>query len=381
MIFPISEYNMNNATATVAEAAVLRSIGGPFALEKIQVAAARADEVLVRMVGVGICHTDIACRDGFPIPMPVVLGHEGAGVVEAVGSSVKGIKPGDHVVLAFNSCGRCAACSQERPSACANFLPFNFGGVRIADGSSPLSQDDKPLHGVFFGQSSFATYAIAGAINTVVVDSKLPLRILGPLGCGIMTGAGAAINSVNLRSGQSLAVFGGGTVGLSALLGAKAIGAGKVFVVEPNAKRRASAMQLGAAMAIDPCDGSDVVSAIKTASEGGVDHAVDTTAIPSVIRQAMDCVRGGGILALVGIPAPDAAIPATLLDLLMKNVTLKPVVEGDANPQTFVPKMLALHAAGKFPFDRLITEFPFAQINEAMLATERGEVIKPVLVF
>jgi Zn-dependent alcohol dehydrogenase len=372
---------MNNATTTVAEAAVLRKIGGPFSLETIRIAAPRAGEVLVRMVGVGICHTDIACRDGFPIPLPIVLGHEGSGVVEEVGSGVRGIKPGDQVVLAFNSCGSCSACLQERPSACANFLPFNFGGVRIADGSSPLSQDDKPVHGVFFGQSSFATYAISGAINTVVVNSTLPLEILGPLGCGIMTGAGAAINSVNLQSGQSLAVFGGGTVGLSALLGAKAIGSGKVFIVEPNAKRRALALQLGAAMAIDPRDGGDIASAIRNASDGGVDHAIDTTAIPAVIRQAMDCVRGGGILALVGIPAPDAVIPATLLDLLMKNVTLKPVVEGDANPQTFVPKMLALHAAGKFPFDKLITKFPFAQINEAMQATERGEVVKPVLVF
>jgi aryl-alcohol dehydrogenase/geraniol dehydrogenase (NAD+) len=372
---------MNNTKATVAKAAVLRKVGGPFAIEPITVAAPRDDEVLVRIVGVGVCHTDIACRDGFPIPMPVVLGHEGAGIVEAVGAKVTRVRPGDRVVIGFNSCGGCHACKAEHPSACAQFLAFNFGGVRIADGSTPLSQDGKPVHAVFFGQSSFATYAIARETNTVAVSTALPLELLGPLGCGIMTGAGAAINSLGIQAGQTLAVFGAGTVGLSALLGARAVGAGKVFVVEPSAKRRAMAMELGAALAIDPRGGTDTVAAIKEASGGGVNYAVDTTAIPAVIGQAINCVLSGGAVGLVGIPAPDAAIPATLLDLLVKNVTLKPVVEGDANPQTFIPKMLALQAAGKFPFDRLITKFPFASINEAMHAAETGDVIKPVLTF
>ena len=370
-----------STSPTTAKAAILRKIGGPFAIEQIEVAAPRDDEVRVRMVGVGVCHTDIACRDGFPIPMPVVLGHEGSGIVESVGANVKKIRVGDHVVLAFNSCGTCHACAREHPSACAAFLPFNFGGVRISDGSTPLSQDSKPIHGVFFGQSSFATYAIAREINTVVVSKELPLELLGPLGCGIMTGAGSAINSLSLQAGQSLAVFGAGTVGLSALLGARAVGGGKVFVVEPSATRRALALELGATKAFDPKDGSDIAAAIKEASGGGVNHAVDTTAIPAVIGQAVNCVLSGGTVALVGIPAPDAAIPATLLDLLVKNVTLKPVVEGDANPQTFVPRMLALHQQGKFAFDRLISKFPFAQINEAIHATESGKVVKPVLVF
>jgi Zn-dependent alcohol dehydrogenase len=364
---------------TAAKAAVLRKVGGPFAIEPIAVAAPRDDEVLVRIVGVGVCHTDIACRDGFPIPLPVVLGHEGSGVVEAVGEKVARIRVGDHVVLAFNSCGTCHACEHEHPAACVQFLAFNFGGVRISDGSTPLSQDNQPVHGVFFGQSSFATHAIAREINTVVVSAKLPLELLGPLGCGIMTGAGAAIISLNLQPGQSLAIFGAGTVGLSALLGARAVGAGTVFVVEPSAKRRALALELGATRTFDPRDGSDLVADVKAASGGGIDHAIDTTALPAVIGQAINCILPGGVLGLVGIPAPDAAIPATLLDLLVKNVTLQPIVEGDANPQSFVPKMLALYEAGKFPFDRLITTYPFAQINEAIHAAERGEVVKPVL--
>jgi aryl-alcohol dehydrogenase/geraniol dehydrogenase (NAD+) len=333
------------------------------------------------MVGVGVCHTDIACRDGFPIPMPVVLGHEGSGVVEAVGKKVDRIRVGDHVVLAFNSCGTCRACKHEHPAACTQFLAFNFGGVRISDGSTPLSQDNQPLHGVFFGQSSFSSYAIAREINTVVVSAKLPLELLGPLGCGIMTGAGAAINSLSIQPGQSIGIFGAGTVGLSALLGARAAGAGDVFVVEPSAKRRALALELGAAKAFDPRDGSNLVDDLKAASGGGLDHAIDTTALPAVVGQAINCILPGGVIGLVGIPAPDAAIPATLLDLLVKNVTLQPVVEGDANPQSFIPKLLALYQEGRFPFDRLITKYPFAQINEAIRDAERGEVVKPVLIF
>ena len=257
---------MNLDTKTrPAQAAVVRQTGGPFGIESIEVAAPRNGEVLVRMVGVGVCHTDMACRDGFPVPMPIVLGHEGAGVIEAIGEGVKRVRVGDHVVLAFNSCGTCQACNQEHPAACLQFLAFNFGGVRISDGSTPLSQRGTSIHGVFFGQSSFSTHAIAHEINAVVVSPTLPLEILGPLGCGIMTGAGSAINSINIQPGQSLAIFGAGTVGLSALLGARAVGADKVVVIEPSAKRRALALELGASAAFDPRETKDLVAAIRDA--------------------------------------------------------------------------------------------------------------------
>jgi aryl-alcohol dehydrogenase/geraniol dehydrogenase (NAD+) len=360
---------------------VLKKLGGPLVIEAISIAAPREDEILVRMIGVGICHTDIACRDGFPVPLPIVLGHEGSGIVEAVGDRVTKIRKGDHVVLAFNACGVCRSCQHEKPYACVQFLAANFGGARIGDGSSALSQGDASIHGSYFGQSSFATYALATEINTVKVPDDLPLEILGPLGCGIMTGAGAALNTLQLQPGQSLAIFGAGTVGLSALMAARAAGAGKVFVIEPSARRRSLAMELGATDALDPAGGGDIVTVIKNTSAGGTDLALDTTAIPAVISQALNCVVPGGSLGLVGIPHPEAAIPATLLDLLVKNVSLRPVVEGDANPHTFIGELLGWFQAGKFPFDRLIKKFPFADINEAMHATERGEVVKPVLIF
>lgn len=370
-----------SAGPVTANAAVLRGVGGPMNFEQIDVAPPRDDEVLVRMVGVGICHTDIVCRDGFPVPLPIVLGHEGAGIVEAIGAKVSNVKPGDHVVLAFNSCGHCPNCERELPATCFQFLPMNFAGMRISDGSSPLSQNGQPIHGMFFGQSSFATYAIARAVNTVRISDAVPLEILGPLGCGIMTGAGAVMNSLQPQPTDSLAIFGGGAVGLSALLAANAIGVGKIYVVEPNAERRNLALELGADKVFDPKDGSDVVAAIKAESGGGVRFAIDATGIAAVVGQAINATLPGGTVGLLGVPPPDAQIPVGLLDLLVKGVTLRPITEGDANPQTFIPKMIELFQQGRFPFDRLITRFSFDQINEAMHAAESGKAIKPVLVF
>jgi aryl-alcohol dehydrogenase/geraniol dehydrogenase (NAD+) len=367
--------------STSAKAAVVRKVGAPFTIEQVEVGAPREDEVLVRMVGAGVCHTDALCRGGFPVPMPIVLGHEGAGVVEAIGENVKNVKPGDHVVLSFNSCGGCKSCKDDHPATCAQFLAFNFGGVRLADGSTPLSQGGAPVHGMFFGQSSFATYAIARAVNTVKVPRSLPLEIAGPLGCGVQTGAGAVINSLRPGPKDSLVIFGGGAVGLSALLGARAIGVEKVFVVEPIESRRQLAKELGAAGTFDPRGGGDVVAAIKESSGGGVTHALDATGIPAVIGQAINCVLPGGVVGMLGVPPPDAQVPATLLDLLVKGVTLRPITEGDANPQTFIPQMVELHQQGKFPFERLVTKFRFDEINEAFHASETGKAVKPVLVF
>ncbi|TVT48639.1 MAG: NAD(P)-dependent alcohol dehydrogenase [Denitromonas halophila] len=366
---------------TAARAAVLRAAGGPLTIEDVRISAPKGDEVLVRIVGVGVCHTDIVCRDAFPVPLPIVLGHEGAGVVEAVGEAVTRVKPGDHVVLSFNSCGHCGNCEHEHPSNCVQMLPLNFGGAQRVEGGTTLDASGNPVTTLFFGQSSFGNYALAREINTVAVDKDVPLDILGPLGCGVQTGAGAAINSVGLKAGQSLAVFGGGSVGLSALLGAVAVDASMVIIVEPNADRRALAIELGATHAIDPFACDDVAAKIKELSGGGVTHSIDTTGISPVIGNAINCTLPGGTVGMLGFAAPEAPVPATLMDLLTKSVTLRPITEGDADPQKFIPYMVALYKAGKFPFDKLIRKYPFEQINEACEATEKGTAIKPVLVF
>ena len=364
-----------------ARAAVLRAVGGPFVIEDISVAAPRGFEVRVRMVGVGMCHTDLVARDGFPVPMPIVLGHEGSGVVEAVGPDVTGLAIGDHVVLSFNSCAACPSCADTLPAYCYNFLANNFSGVRPEDGSSALSQDGNVVHGNFFGQSSFGSYAIAHQRNTVKVDKDLPLELLGPLGCGIQTGAGAAVLSVGTRAGQSLAIFGGGAVGLSALLGARAVDAGMVIVVEPNAERRKLALELGATHVIDPTETADVLAAIKELSGGGVHNALDTTGIPSVIAVAVETMLPNGMLGLIAVPPPEAMLPANMMSMLIRGVGVKSITEGDADPQTFIPRMIEWYKAGKFPFDRLLKFFSFSEINEAARASETGAAIKPVLTF
>jgi len=363
-----------------ATAAIIRNVGGPFLIEDVEVQSPIGAEVLVRVVGVGMCHTDLVARDGFPVPMPIVLGHEGSGIVEAVGPDVKGLTVGDHVVLSFDSCAACATCDEHLPAYCHNFLAYNFAGVRLADGSTSLSKGDEVIHGNFFGQSSFASFAIAHERNTVKVDKDLPLEILGPLGCGVQTGAGAAVLSVGLKPGQSLAIFGGGAVGLSALLGARAVGAGTVIVIEPNAERGKLALELGASHVINPKECDDVLTKVKELGGGaGVNHALDTTGIPDVIAIAVETMTANGMLGLIAVPPPEAMLPANMMSMLVRGVGVKYITEGDADPQTFIPQMLEWYKAGKFPFDKLIKTFPFAQINEAAHASETGQAIKPVL--
>jgi aryl-alcohol dehydrogenase len=364
----------------LARAAVMRAPRSPFQIEDVSVAAPRADELLVRIVGTGVCHTDIVCRDAFPVPTPMVLGHEGAGVVAALGSAVHGFAVGDHVVLSFNSCGACPNCASHEPAYCHHFMSLNFAGVRLEDNSSPLSQGDEKIHGNFFGQSSFASLAIVRASNAVKIDKALPLELMGPLGCGIQTGAGAIMNSLKVRPGRSLAIFGAGAVGLSAVMAAKVVGAGAIVVIEPNARRRALALELGASAALDPI-GVDVAAAIRALSPGGVDYALDTSGIPAVIGQAAESLLPNGMLGLLGMPPPDAPMPMTIMSLIMRGAGVKAIVEGDSDPQTFIPELIALYQQGKFPFDRLIKTFPFEQINSAIAASEDGSVIKPVVVF
>ncbi len=363
------------------QAAVARDAATPWTIEDVELADPRDDEILVRMVGVGICHTDIACKAGlFPVPMPIVLGHEGAGVVEAVGAQVSTLKVGDHVVLSFDACGHCRNCARHNPAYCFEFFPRNFSGGRFGDGSKTLADRDGPLNSVFFSQSSFATYAIAREANAVAVDKDLPLDILGPLGCGIQTGAGAAVNSLAMGQGDSLAIFGAGAVGLSALLGARAVNAGAVIVVEPNAARRQFALELGATHAIDPVATTDVLGKIRELT-GGVNFAFDTTGIPAVVGVAIETLLPGGMLGMVGGPPPDAMLPANMMSMLGRGITTKYIIEGDSDPKTFIPQMLAWYREGKFPFDRMIRKFAFEDINQAVHATETGEVIKPVLTF
>ena len=366
-------------TSTIsARAAVLRSSEAPFRIERVNIEAPRSDEVLVRIVATGICHTDMVMRDqALPTPQPVVLGHEGAGIVEAVGVDIFHVQPGDHVVLAFNSCGHCASCNDLAPAYCVEFGPRNFMGSR-PDGTSPLSGEGGLIHANIFGQSSFATHAIARGRNTVKVSKDVPLERLGPLGCGVMTGAGAVMNALQVRTGSSIAIFGTGAVGLSAVMAAKAVGATTIIAVDINKDRLDLARESGATHTI-PATRPDLAAALTEATEGHLNYAIDTTARPGVIRTAADALGPCGVLGLVGASAPGDELNFDA-DLIMSGGrVVRGIVEGDADPHVFIPKLVALHAEGRFPFDRLIRYYRFEDINTALLDGEQGRTVKPVL--
>lgn len=360
------------------QAAVVHKTGGLFQIENLQLGDPRRDEVLVRIAGVGVCHTDLVCRDQyFPVPLPCVFGHEGSGVVEEVGSDVTKVKAGDHVVLSFASCGRCANCLAGKPAYCAQLYQHNFLGTRL-DGTNALSAGASgEVHGHFFSQSSFGTYALASERNTVKVDPTVPLWLLGPLGCGVQTGAGAVMNSLQPKAGTTMAVFGAGTVGLSAVMAARLCGCSTIIAVDPVEGRRKLALELGATDAIDPT-ATDPVTRIQELTKGGCHHSLECTGLPSVVRQAVESLALTGVCGVIGVSRLGTEISLDMNSILFGR-GLRGIIEGDSIPDEFIPTLIKLHAQGRFPFDRLITPFEFHDIQAAVEASERGDVIKAVL--
>jgi aryl-alcohol dehydrogenase len=362
-------------------AAVAYQPHGDFVIETLDLAPPEPGEVLVRIAGVGLCHTDIVFRDQFvPFALPAVLGHEGAGVVEAVGPGVTKVAPGDSVVLGFASCGTCPRCAEHLPSYCREFVPRNYGGLRMS-GTSGLSRAGTPVTGAFFGQSSFASHALADQRNVVKVDATgLDLAILGPLGCGFQTGAGAVMRSLDCGRGSTIAVFGGGPVGLAGVMAAHHRGCARVILVEPVAARRAIALELGATDVIDPADG-DIASAIRALLPEGIDFALETSGRVPVAEAALASLASRGMLGLVGVPPrPEDALAINLAGVITFGHRVIGIIEGDSDLDGFIPELIALHRAGNFAFDRLVKTFPLAEINEAIAAQARGECIKAVLI-
>ena len=358
-------------------AAVVREPSGPFVVESLDLDEPREDEVLVRIVGVGLCHTDLSCRDQmYPVPLPAVLGHEGSGVVESVGSKVTRVQPGDHVVLSYRSCGECRNCLRGDPSHCLKIFDCNFSGMRD-DGSCSLHQHGEQVHCNFFGQSSFANYALATEVNTVKVDKDLPLEMLGPLGCGIQTGAGAVMNSLAVEPGSSIAIFGCGSVGLSAIMAAVVVGCTSIIAVDPNPERLKLATSLGASSTIDPSV-QDPVQRIVEITDGGADYSLECTALPTVFRQAVDSLTVTGVCGLVGA-APMGTEVSLDMNSIMFGRTVKGVVEGQSVPNLFIPILAELFRQGRFPLDKLVTFYPLGDVERAVRDSEEGKVVKAVL--
>ena len=360
-------------------AAVARSTGGDLSIENLKLEAPREDEILVKIVATGVCHTDLVVMAGhLPTPMPVVLGHEGAGVVEAVGDKVSKVKPGDTVVLTFNSCGSCPSCQDDAMAYCYEFFPRNFFATR-ADGSMALKDESGEVHSNFFGQSSWATHALAHERNVIKVEAtseELPL--LGPLACGIQTGAGAVMNALQVAEGKSFVVFGAGSVGLSAVMAAKVQGATTIVAVDLHDQRLEIAKELGATHGINAAS-DNVVEQIKEITGAGANFALDTTGLSPVIRQAVDSLAPRGRAAVLGAPLPGSEISVDNTDFMSTGKVLMGVVEGESDGDTFIPKLIDLWKTGQFPFDKLVRFYDFEEINQAVHDSHEGTAIKPIV--
>lgn len=357
------------------KAAVHHTPGQPARIERVDLEAPRSDEILVRMCATGVCHTDYAFADREDlVPTPIVLGHEGAGVVQSVGESVADLRPGDHVVLSIDSCGGCRSCLQGSPAYCDEMPLRHFSGGR-PDGSSPLSNADGRINGMFFAQSSFATHAVAPARAAVKVPSQVPLEILGPLGCGIQTGAGTVFNIFKPQLGDTIAIFGAGSVGLSAVLAARVAQASKIIAVDLVDSRLELAREFGATHTINAGE-TDAVSAIVELT-GGVDFAFDNTGNTQVIRQAFDALATRGELAIANAHG----------DLnfdgfgILTGKSIRGVLEGNSIPRRFIPQLIEMFERGQFPFDRMISFYDFDDFQTAIEDARSGRCIKPVLRF
>jgi len=361
---------------TQARAALTPCCGAGWTMTDVQLDEPRGDEILVRIVATGICHTDISVRDQhLPIPLPAVLGHEGAGVVERVGPAVTELVPGDHVVLTVINCGKCNNCLGGSPTYCEQMMQLNFSGRRL-DGSALIRRGEEEVSGGFFGQSSFATFALATERNAVKVPKDIDLSLLGPLGCGIQTGAGTVFNTLRPEIGSSIVIFGVGAVGLSAIMAARVAGCTSIIAVDLHANRLELARELGATHVIDPLAG-DIVQAVR-AIGGGVNYAIDTSANTTVIRQAVDCLLPMGRCTMVGVSRPGAEVTVPVMSLFFGQ-TLGGAVEGNAVPKILIPRLIELWRQGRFPFERMVKFYDFEQINQAVADSASGATLKAIL--
>jgi aryl-alcohol dehydrogenase len=358
-------------------AAVATKPKSPLELRELTLAEPEGNEILIKTVATGICHTDLLLRDGIFGPnLPVIPGHEGVGIVEAVGNDVKDLKIGDHVALSQSSCGYCSDCRRAHPMNCRNYVQYNLSGARPNGKRAILDAD---IASNFVGQSSFSSYILATENNAAKLPKDFDLKIAAPLGCGMATGAGTVMNAMQPPVGATMAVFGCGAVGLAAIMASKIRRCSVIIAVDMHDSRLEMAQSLGATHVISG-KSKDVVEQIQKITDGGADFTIDAVGLPVVVRNAISSARLGGHCALLGLDSLGKEIPI-LLDWMAFNRKLQGVILGDQIPQIFIPQMVQLQQDGLFPFERFITHYPFEQINEAIADAESGKVIKPVLLF
>lgn len=359
-------------------AAVVHERSGPFTIEELDLCDPRSDELLVEVVASGMCATDLHGRDAYyPTKFPKVFGHEGAGIVRAVGGAVTKFKPGDHVLMAYPWCGECPNCKAHRQSYCLHAFDLKMNGTR-ADGSILHSKKGKPVYSAFFQQSSFGNFTIANERFAVKVRNEAPIEHVCALACGGQTGAGAVLNVMKPRSGDSFVVFGIGTVGLSGLMAAKISGCDPIIAVDVHEHRLKLARELGATHTINHSGSNDVVAEIKNVTGIGSRYTLETSALPAVFREAVESLMPAGMCVLLGSARKGTEVTLEM-PFVQNGREVRGVIQGDSVPQEFIPVLVDHILAGRFPVDRLITFYPLADINHAAAESASGKTIKPVL--
>ncbi|HEY7247135.1 MAG TPA: NAD(P)-dependent alcohol dehydrogenase [Xanthobacteraceae bacterium] len=359
-------------------AAVAHERFGPFSIEQLELTEPRPDELLVKVIASGMCQTDQHGRDGYyNTPLPAVFGHEGAGIVAEVGKAVTQFAPGDHVVISFPWCGQCANCTRRMESHCQSNFALKMRGTR-PDGSTLMRREGAPIYSAFFQQSSFATYAIANERFAVKIRKDAPLELVGPFACSGQTGAGAVLNSMRPQPGDPFVVFGVGAVGLSGLMAARIAGCAPIIAVDVHERRLALARELGATHCITQAGRTDVAAKIREITGQGVRYALEASAQPSALREAVRSLMPAGTCVLLG--SARAGTEVTLeMPFLQFGRTLHGVIQGESHPQEFIPQLVDLLMQGKMPVEKLITFYPLADINRAAEDSNNGTTIKPVL--
>ena len=352
-----------------------------FEEREVDLAEPGRDEVLVRIVAAGVCHTDAITRAGdMPMPFPSVLGHEGSGVVEAVGEGVTQVAAGDGVVIGWPWCGDCRNCLDGQPRYCLRTGEALVSGRRFKGelrGTSAYTHDGAELNGHFFGQSSFATHSITGANAVVKVSDDVPLELLGPLACGLATGAGAVLNEARPRLGDSILVAGVGAVGLAAIMAARNSGVTRIIAVDIHENRLELATEFGATDTINSSS-ADIISAVEGITGSTVDFAFDCTGVIGVIEAIAETVGMLGTLVLIGGAPAGASFSLDHLATLWGKRVIG-VLGGGGRTGQLIPALVELYKQGRFPFDRLVKYYDMGQIEQALADSASGEVIKPIL--
>ncbi len=361
------------------KAAVVPEVGAQFEIrDNIALHEVGPTDLQIHMVASGICHSDEAIRKGdASLGYPVILGHEGAGIVEKVGSEVKNFEVGDHVILSFYSDGTCDNCLKGMPTKCRSYAQYNLSGVR-ADGEDHFQENGQHISDMF-NQSSFTTTTVVDQRNAVKIDKSFDLRKVGPLGCGYVTGSGTVLNTLKPKPGDTIAVFGTGAVGLAAMMAGRISGCIKVIAIDIVPERLELAKELGATHTINSKQ-EDAVAKIKELTGGyGVDWTVDTTGLPAVIKNAIAALAQGGTCAAIAV-TPHLIELSTWNDLCVDDKKVVGVNMGDSIPQIDIPRLLEFYKLGWFDFDKTEKFYDFEEINQANADSVSGKTIKPVLI-